>query len=73
LLPALPFGHHQLSCTISHRIGQAAEILLGHVSDPTRLCKLTLKKGDLLDKAFYVFTSGTSTTAFSTSTLDTLS
>jgi hypothetical protein len=44
-------------CTISRRIGQAAELLLGHLSGPVRLCKLNLKEGDLTDRALIIFMS----------------
>jgi hypothetical protein len=42
---------------ISHRIGQAMRVLLGHLLIPTCLRKLTLKKGNLSNKAFYLVVS----------------
>jgi hypothetical protein len=57
LLLALPLKHHQPSCTISRCVEQVVEFLLGHLSGPTLLCKLTLKEVDFPDKALYVFMS----------------
>jgi hypothetical protein len=42
---------------IGHHIRQAAGILLGQLSCPTLLRKLTLKEGDLLNKAFCILAS----------------
>jgi hypothetical protein len=55
LLLALPFGHHQPPRNISHHVGQATKILLGHLSGSACLRKLTLEEGNLSDKALCVF------------------
>jgi hypothetical protein len=57
LLPALPLGLLPPLLGISRRILQATGVLLGHLSRPAHLHKLTLKKGDLLDKAFCLLMS----------------
>jgi hypothetical protein len=57
VLPVLPLEHLPLMLSSSRHVRQATGILLGHLSSPTRLRRLTLKEGDLPNKAIDVFTS----------------
>jgi hypothetical protein len=57
VLPAPLLGHLLPTLGVGHRIGQAIGFLLGHLSSPAHLRELTLKEGDLLDKAFCTSTS----------------
>jgi hypothetical protein len=57
LLPALPLRHHQPSHTISLRVRQTAEFLLGHISGSSRHRELTLEEGDLQNKALCILMS----------------
>jgi hypothetical protein len=72
LLPTLPLIHLPPMLGIDRRFRQATEILLSHLSGLVFLRKLSLKLGDLPDKAFGSRAEA-NTTTFSASTLDTLS
>jgi hypothetical protein len=56
LLPTLPLGLLPPPLGISHRVRQARRVHLGHLSSLARLCKLTLEKGNLQNKAFCLLT-----------------
>jgi hypothetical protein len=45
------------SLGISHCIGQAPGVLLGHLVSLVRLCELNLEKGGPLNKALYLLVS----------------
>jgi hypothetical protein len=56
LLPTLPLGLLPPPLGISHHVRQARGVHLGHLSSLARLRKLTLEKGNLLNKAFCLLT-----------------
>jgi hypothetical protein len=58
LLPVPSLGLLPSTLDINCFIEQATGSLLGRLTSPMDLRKLTLKEGDLLDKAFYLLTSG---------------
>jgi hypothetical protein len=57
LLPAPSLGLLPPLLGISCCIRLATGSLLGHLVSPSNLRTFTLEEGDLLDKAFYLFTS----------------
>jgi hypothetical protein len=57
LLPVLPLRHFPPTLGIDRHVRQAMGIFLGPLSSLALLCKITLKEGDLSDKAFCILTS----------------
>jgi hypothetical protein len=55
LLSAFHLRDHQPPCTISRRVRQATEFLLGHLLSQARLCEFTLEEGDIPDKTLSIF------------------
>jgi hypothetical protein len=57
VLPTLLLGHLPSTLSIGRGIRQATGFLLGHLSSSAHHRKLTLKEGDLLNKAFCILMS----------------
>jgi hypothetical protein len=73
LFPGLPLGLLPPPLSIDRCIEQAPGALLGHLSIPVRLCKLTIEKATLQTRPSTSSRVEASVTVLSTSTFDTLS